>query len=100
MKQSAKSPGTDGEAIDVTKRYDIYCRDNEQEVVYRNALLKGIRTLFKTREYDCFSEYMELEQANGQTVFISRTSIRKFCEPGVKPGPEVINDKQKELDKE
>jgi hypothetical protein len=99
MKSNAEPPGNASQSVDITKRYDLYCRDHDREVVYRNALLKGIRTLFKAREYDTFSEYMEVEQANGQTVFISRHSISRFCEPGVNPTPEVVRDKPKDVGK-
>jgi hypothetical protein len=40
------------------------------------------------------SEFMELEQANGQTIFISRSSVIKFCEHGITPGGETISAKQ------
>jgi len=68
------------EPIDITRRYDVYCWEGDEEIVYRNARFKGIKTLFKERDFDPFADYMELEQANGQTIFISRSSIRKFCE--------------------
>lgn len=73
------------EPIDTTLRYDIYCREgNEKIVVYRNALFKNARSLFAQRDWDTFSNFIELEQSNGQTIFISRHSLVRFCPPGVK----------------
>ena len=82
------------EPVDVSKRYDVYCPERDQQIVYRNVLFKGIRTLFPKTESDVFSEYLELEQADGQTIFIARSSIRKFCEHGkMQPsGQSLLND--------
>ena len=74
--------------VDVSKRYDVYCREGQEEVVYQNALFKGIATLFSRGDHDVYYEYVELEQADGQTVMIARWSITKFCEHGGKPGPQ------------
>lgn len=76
--------------VDIGKRYDIYCREGDQQVVYRNALFKGVKTLFQKSDYHVLSEYVEIEQADGQTVFISRTSIMKFCEHGTTPGSDAV----------
>src|SRR5204862_4358989 len=62
------------EPVDVAKRYDVYCREGQHEIVYRNAFFKGIRTLFSRGEYDIYYEYIELEQADGQTVCVARWS--------------------------
>ena len=78
------------EKIDLSKRYDVYCREADQQVVYRNVLFKGIKTLFQKREYDVFSEFIELEQPDGTTVLIVRSSLIKFCEHGTTPGAEPI----------
>jgi|GEM_PF-2535600 hypothetical protein len=83
-----------GEAVDTSKRYDIYCTDSSQGVtVYRNARFKGIKHLYPKSQYDALSGFVELEQSNGQTIFVSRTSIIRFCEPGIKPNLESAPDK-------
>ena len=66
--------------LDVSKRYDVYCGEGDQQVVYRNALFKGVKTLFQEQEWNVYAEYLELEQADGRTIFISRMSVIKFCE--------------------
>ena len=76
--------------IDISKHYDVYCSERNQEVVvYRNALFKGVRKLFPEHR-DSLSDFFELEQADGQTVFVSKYSVIKFCEPGVTPNAEIV----------
>jgi hypothetical protein len=83
------------DSIDTSKRYDVYCNERNQEImVYRHALFKGIKKLYEARQYDFISEFMELEQADGQTIFLSRSSIIKFCEHGVTPNAETISNKK------
>lgn len=77
-------------SIDTTKRYDVYCTERNQQAVYRNALFKGTKNLLQKGQYGVFYEFLELEQADGQTIYIARTSITKFCEPGVTPKPEIL----------
>jgi len=73
------------------KCYDVYCTERNTElVVYRNARFKGTKTLFQSSQYDSMWQFIELEQADGQTIFVSRFSILKFCEPGTTPGGETI----------
>ena len=76
--------------IDISKRYDVFCTEGDQVVVYRNTLIKGRKSLLKHRDYEAFSEFLELEQASGQVVFVARRSVIKFCEHGVTPNPEII----------
>jgi hypothetical protein len=81
--------------IDTSKRYDVYCIERNQEVVvYRNARFKGVKKLYQVRQYDFMSEFMELEQADGQTIFLSRNLVIKFCEHGVIPKAETISSKK------
>lgn len=73
------------EPIDTSIRYDIFCREgNGKMIVYRNALFKKARSLFTQGDWDTLSNFLELEQSNGQTIFISRHSLVRFCPPGVK----------------
>jgi ATP-dependent Clp protease ATP-binding subunit ClpA len=81
-------------AVDTSKRYDVYCSDRVSEmVVYRNALFKGRRKLLSTREHDFGGEFLELEQSNGQTIFLSLISVRKFCEHGGEMTGEKVDPK-------
>ena len=93
--KSTPSPQPQGEPVDTSKRYDVSCTDRSQGVtIYRNVRFKGIKHLFPRSAYDTLSGYVELEQENGQTVFVSRSSIIKFCESGITSSPESEAGKQ------
>ncbi len=78
-------------SVDTTRRYDVYCAEWGREVVvYRNALFKSAQGLFARGPSDRLSDFLELEQANGETIFIRRTAVIKFCAPGVAPNPEPV----------
>ena len=73
----------DSLSIDISKRYDIYCRGPyPKQTVYRNVLIKGKKFLLKKRQYDSFSEFLEIELANGQIVFIAHAEVTRLCEAG------------------
>ena len=74
---SPKAPKPQRETVDISKRYDVYCREGKEEVDYRNALFKGTKTLFQR---GVSSEFIELEQSDGRSIFISSFSVTKFCE--------------------
>ncbi len=79
--------------IDTSKRYDVYCIEpNREVVVYRNALFKGEATLLPHPggRGVMYPGYIESEQANGQSMFLPRISIIRFCEPGTTLVGEVV----------
>ena len=79
------------DSVDTSKRYDVYCWErNQQVVVYRNALFKGRRKLLSTREHEFGAEYLELEQSNGLTFYLSLHSVLRFCEHGAAIVGEII----------
>lgn len=83
-------PKSQGDWVDASKRYDIYCAERNGElVVYRNARFKGKKRLFPRWQHDTFSEFLEVEQSDGKTVFVARPSVIKFCEPSISPGGET-----------
>jgi len=99
--QRSETPGSANpskpqrDLVDTSKRYDVYCTEQTQEVVvYRNALFKGAKCLLPKHQDDSLSEFVELEQADGQTLFVARYSIIKFCDPGATPTPETIPSKK------
>src|SRR5437867_1688922 len=64
--QTSKSPKPECDEVDTSKRYDVYCAEGNRElVVYRNALFKERKSLLPRHEYETFSEFLELEQADG-----------------------------------
>ncbi len=82
--------------IDTSKRYDVYCFEpNRGTVLYRNALLKVGGVLLPAPGGRTFyPDYVELEQENSQSVFISRQSIVRFCLPGTALVGELIPSKK------
>lgn len=77
--------------VDTTKRYDVYSsRYNGEAVVYRNVLFIGPRNLYSCGDFDMLAQFLELEQANGDRVFISRHGIASFCEHGKEMGAEPL----------
>lgn len=93
--QLPTSPQPQGEAVDLGKRYDVYCTNWSQGVtVYRNIRFKGVKHLFPKSQYDALSGFVELEQGDGRTLFVSRSSITRFCEHVVTPGPESISSQK------
>ena len=84
------------ESIDVLKRYDIYCTEQNQDVVvYRNAVFKSSKRLLHEAHRDGLAEFVELEQSDGHVVFVAKYSIIKFCEPGITPNAEKITSPSK-----
>jgi ATP-dependent Clp protease ATP-binding subunit ClpA len=91
MPQNADLPKPRLDSIDTSKRYDVYCSEGDQQVVvYRNALFKGWSKLLSTRQLDFGIEFLELEQSNGQTVYLSQFSVLRFCEHGAEIVGEII----------
>jgi ATP-dependent Clp protease ATP-binding subunit ClpA len=84
---SSKPPKPGPEPVDTSKRYDVYCREGNQEVIHRKVLFKRAKTLLPRSEHDLLSQFLEIEQADGQTIYVSRASVVKFCEHSASPGP-------------
>jgi hypothetical protein len=71
------------EVVDSDKHYDLYCSERQAEtVVYPDVRIKGLRQLFKKRQFEVGADFYEVEQSNGQIVFIARMGLIKFCETG------------------
>ena len=90
MAQKPESSRPKPDSVDARKRFDVYCLEGNQPVVYRNVLLKGAKKVFPLDQRDTGAEFLEIEQADGKTILIARASVVKFCEPGVTPGSERI----------
>jgi hypothetical protein len=82
--------------INTSMRYDVYCSERSQGVVvYRNARFMGIKQLYQGRPFDFMSDFIELEQADGKVIFLSRNSVIKFCEHGITPNTETISSRNR-----
>jgi ATP-dependent Clp protease ATP-binding subunit ClpA len=84
------------DTVDLSKRYDIYCDERNQRVVYRNVLVKGAKDLFEKNRHGALGGFIEIEQADGQTMLLSRFSVIKLCEHGATPGCESVPEKKPE----
>jgi hypothetical protein len=95
LPQQPKEPDPADAKVDTTKRYDVYCIEHGlRTVVHRNVLFKSMRSLFGTGDhFDIISQFIELEQPDGQTVFIGRHGLLRFCEHGTEPAIEVVSSK-------
>jgi hypothetical protein len=77
--------------IDTGRRYDVYCSEGYQQiVVYRNALFRGMKGLYRAGQFDSSGEFIELELPDGQTVFVARYTLVKFCDPGTTLPFEIV----------
>jgi ATP-dependent Clp protease ATP-binding subunit ClpC len=93
--QTKASPSPKPDVVDASKRYDVCCSHRNQEtVVYRNALWKGSKRLFPADPHHILYDFVELEQEDGRTLFIARSSIIKFCEHTAESGSEAPPDKK------
>jgi hypothetical protein len=82
--------------VDTTVRYDVYCSERNFKVVaYRNVLIKSVKTVFPRNDHDQFADFVELEHADGQIVFASKSTIIRFCQHGVKHEPEELSPPEK-----
>jgi len=79
--------------IDSSKRYDVYCAMRTgATVVYRNVLIKRATPLFVPDDaYSRIGEYVELEQADGKLVLVSRMSVEAICEHGTQLPAEPVS---------
>ena len=81
----------DGRTVDIGKRFDIYVQESSSRVVvYRRAFFRGIRKLEELGRYDLEAEFIEIEQENGESLFVRKYGIIKFCEVGASVGGEVV----------
>jgi hypothetical protein len=78
--------------IDTSKRYDVYrfFYGHAQPIVYRDVLIKGTRRLFAEEGDRLWNQFLEIEQANGQTAFIEIYGIGMICEPGTELRIEIF----------
>ena len=60
-------------------------------VIYRSACFKGYATLFGSESRGGI--FVELEQANGHTVFLARQGLVQFCPHGMEITAEFLRGK-------
>jgi len=78
-------PNMPSEPVDLTRRYDVYCVErNEILIVHRNVRFRSARSLIPQNDSEQTPDFVELEQADGQSFFIAKSAIVRFCAPGAK----------------
>ena len=78
----AKTPR---DPVSTSERYDVYCVERNHKItVHRNVRFKSVKGLFPRNDFDQWSDFVELEQPDGQTVFVSKSMITRFCPAGAK----------------
>lgn len=94
LREAASTVPPPGPQIDVSRRYDVYCIEPTRDVVvYRNALFKRASVLLPGSGAGgriVHHDFIELEQNNERSVFISRSSIFRLCEPGTPIVAEIV----------
>lgn len=95
--QPEPNPGTKPQppenlGIDSGKRYDVYCTlRGGGTVVYRNVLIKRATPLFvKDDALSRVGEFVQLEEADGKSIFVSRMSVDAICDHGRKLPAEPV----------
>jgi hypothetical protein len=76
--------------VDLSRRYDVYCIQHGEAVVYRNVLIKAVKGLFASHGAHRSSLYLELEQVDGKAIFLPKHSVFKFCDPGAAASGEPV----------
>jgi hypothetical protein len=79
--------------IDGSKQYDVYCVQHASPfIVYRNVKIKGATPLLdKGDALSRIGDFVELEAADGQRVYVARYSILALCEHGTSfPGKHAV----------
>lgn len=85
-----ETPGSDD--VDTDKPYDIYVEEGHKRVVvYRRAKFLGIKKLLTSGRIGEFrADFIEIELENGNTLFVRKFNVLKFCEPGSDVGGEML----------
>jgi hypothetical protein len=92
--KNPSDPEEGAPAIDTSKRFDVYLTEQRGIVVLKNVKIIGRRTLFESgNQYDVFDKFVELEQADGSRVFVSRHGLVRLCEHGTVINAEVLPGK-------
>ncbi len=67
-----------GDVIDTRQRYDVYCAERNEMVLYRNVLFKSAKQLFSDEFHQVQGTFIELEDEKGEILFVALSSVIKF----------------------
>src|SRR5437660_5545439 len=79
-------------AIDLSKRYELYCTTQREERLYEDIKIIGIRTFERMRQYSSglIGGYLEIEARDSTRMLITYHQVRKICEHGSQPKFKVL----------
>jgi hypothetical protein len=79
-------------AVDLSKRYDLYCTTLGEDRLYEDVRILGIRTFERMRQYSSglIGGYLEIETRDGTRMMISHHQLRTICEHGVQPKYKIL----------
>jgi hypothetical protein len=79
-------------AIDLSKRYDLYCTTQREERLYEDMKIVGIRTFERMRQYSSglIGGYIEIEARDSTRMLLSHHQVRMICEHGSQPKYKVL----------
>jgi hypothetical protein len=78
------------EPVDLSRRYDVYCLQHGEAVVYRNVMFRAVKGFSAGHDIDAPWLYIELVQEDGKAIFLRSYTIDKFCDPGASAGGEPV----------
>jgi hypothetical protein len=67
-----------GDVIDTRQRYDVYCAERNEMVLYRSVLFKSAKQLFSDEFHQVQGTFVELEDEKGEILFVALSSVIKF----------------------
>ena len=85
--------------IDLTKRYDLYCIVQGEQLLYEDVKIIDIRILEQRRTQ--FSSallggFLEIESRDGTRTMIRSHILHTICEHGAKPSYKVLRTRKTE----
>jgi hypothetical protein len=82
-------------AVDVSKRYDIYCLISGEDRLYEDVRVVAIRTFEpKSPIKGLVSGYLEVEARDGARMLIPHIRMYMICEHGVQPRYKVLRQRK------
>lgn len=98
--KTPKVESTDGPlpvtAIDLSKRYDLYCWFVGEDRLYEDVTFVGIRTFERKSQFSSglLGGFIEIEARNGARIMIPHHHIHMICEHGSQPTYTVLRSRK------
>ncbi len=98
FRSRSEEAGEPEKTIDLSQRYDVYVNEHPHGmVVFTNVRILEQKSLFADgNRFDLFNRFIELEQADGSRVLISRHGLSRICLHGVPVLAELVRSSKKQ----